>query len=64
METEHGTHAHGMTIEFLKGESEGRLRGLFTENGIMGVLEVADYNNIYVVSRFGGDWRLIMRTDN
>lgn len=62
-ETEHHPIGNGMRIDFRKGESVGRLTGLITENGTLGMLDAADYNNIYMVSPSWKYCKLIMWTD-
>ena len=45
---------YGIVVDFSKGKHEGRLSGLFSDNGLIGMLEASDYKDIENVSPFLG----------
>lgn len=45
---------YSVHIDYSKGESAGRLVGLFTENGLLGMLEACHYDSVDVVFTFLG----------
>lgn len=46
---------NGKNIELLKGEIEGTLTRLFTETGILGLIDKKDYEKVNFVGPFFGE---------
>lgn len=54
-ETQFQTLAYGLRLYFSKADFAGKLSGIFTEIGILGTMEAADYENVDQVSPFFGE---------